>query len=300
MDIDFSQYPLSGWFPGHMLKAGKAMQDAMKLVDLVVELIDARAPISSRNPELRELLQGKPFLLVANKIDLAEPRESKRWLDWFAAHGQRMFLLDSRHLGNFRGLSELWKRMVADDRAARGATRPLMRPVRVMIAGVPNIGKSTLINHLSEKNKAQVGPKPGVTRQNQWITLSGGIELLDTPGILWPNIRDKRHELLLALLGNLKEEVVDTVLLSDYLWSELKRQSRVKWSVLGFDSCPETPDLLLEGLAAHRGLLKQGGVPDLIRAANAFIKEYRDGRLGRFTFEAAPEDKRSQNHEQTA
>ena len=283
-----------------MLKAGKAMQDALKLVDLVVELIDARAPISSRNPQLRELLQGKPFLLVANKIDLADSRESKRWLDWFAAQGQRMFLLDSRHLGNFRGLGELWKRMVADDRAARGATRPLMRPVRVMIAGVPNIGKSTLINHMSEKNKAQVGPKPGVTRQNQWIALSGGIELLDTPGILWPNIRDKRHELLLALLGNLKEEVVDTILLSDYLWTELKRQSRVKWSVLGFDSCPETPDLLLEGLAAHRGLLKQGGVPDLIRAANAFIKEYRDGRLGRFTFETAPEDPRSQKHEQTA
>ena len=272
-----------------MLKAGKAMQDALKLVDLVVELIDARAPISSRNPQLREMLQGKPFLLVANKIDLAEPHESKKWLEWFAAHDQRMFLLDSRHLGNFKGLAELWKRMVADDRAARGATRPLMRPVRVMIAGVPNIGKSTLINHLAEKNKAQVGPKPGVTRQNQWIALSGGIELLDTPGILWPNIRNKRHELLLALLGNLKEEVVDTVLLSDYLWTELKKQPRVKWSILGFDACPETPDLLLEGLAKHRGLLKQGGAPDLIRAANAFIKEYRDGRLGRFTFESAPE-----------
>lgn len=288
MDIDFSQFPLSGWFPGHMLKAGRAMQEALKLVDIVVELIDARAPVSSRNPELRELLQGKPFLLVANKIDLAEPRESKRWVEWFAARDQKMFLLDSRHLGNFRGLCELWKRMVAEDRAARGATRPLTRPIRVMIAGVPNIGKSTLINHLSEKNKAQVGPKPGVTKQNQWITLSKGIELLDTPGILWPNIRDKRHELLLALLGNLKEELVDTVLLADYLWTELKEQSHVKWSVLGFDSCPDTPDVLLEGLAKRRGLLKQGGIPDLFRSASTFIKEYRDGRLGRFTFEQAP------------
>ena len=287
-DIDFSQYPLSGWYPGHMLKAGKAMQDAMKLVDLVVELIDARAPISSRNPELRERLQGKPFLLVANKIDLADPRESRRWTEWFAARGERMFLLDSRHLGNFRGLAELWKTMVTEDRAARGATRPLTRPVRVMVAGVPNIGKSTLINHLSEKNKAQVGPKPGVTRQNQWITLSGGIELLDTPGILWPHIRDKKHELLLALLGNLKEEVIDTVLLSDYLWSELRKQANVKWSVLGFNACPESPDDLLDGLARHRGLLKQGGIPDPFRSASTFIKEYRDGRLGRFTFENAP------------
>lgn len=289
MDIDFSQYPLSGWYPGHMLKAGKAMQDALKLVDLVVELIDARAPVSSRNPDLREILQGKPFLLVANKIDLADPKASKQWADFFAKEGSKMFLLDSRHLGNFKGLAELWKSMVAEDRKAKGATRPLTRPVRVMIAGVPNIGKSTLINHMSTKNKAQVGPKPGVTRQNQWIPLDGGIELLDTPGILWPHIRDKKHELLLALLGNLKEEVIDQVLLSDYLWTELKKQPKVKWNVIGFDQCPETPDILLEGIARKRGLLKQGGAPDWFRAASTFIKEYRDGRLGRFTFEQPPQ-----------
>lgn len=290
MDIDFSQYPLSGWFPGHMLKAGKAMQDALKLVDLVVELIDSRAPVSSRNPDLRTLLQGKPFLLVANKIDLSDPRESKRWVDWHAARGERMFLLDSRHLGNFRGLTELWRTMVTEERAARGATRPLLRPIRIMIAGVPNIGKSTLINHLAEKNKAQVGPKPGVTRQNQWIQLTGGFELLDTPGILWPHIRDKRHELLLALLGNLKEELVDTVLLSDYLWTLLKDQPKTRWNILGLDVCPDSPDALLDTIARKRGLLAKGGTPDLFRAANAFLKEYRDGRLGRFTFETAPQN----------
>lgn len=288
MDIDFSQYPLTGWFPGHMLKAGRAMQDAMKLVDLVVELIDARAPISSRNPDLRAMLQGRPFLLVANKIDLADPKETRRWSEYHASRGERMFTLDSRHLGNFRGLTEVWRTMVTEERAARGATRPLMRPIRVMIAGVPNIGKSTLINHLAEKNKAQVGPKPGVTRQNQWIQLVGGFELLDTPGILWPHIRDKRHELLLALLGNLKEELVDGVLLADYLWTELKRQHNVRWQILGFSECPSSPDELLLGFAKHRGLLRQGGQPDLFRTASTFIKEYRDGRLGRFTFEPAP------------
>lgn len=287
MEIDFSQYPLTGWFPGHMLKAGKAMQDALKLVDLVVELIDARAPVSSRNPSLREMLQGRPFLLVANKIDLADPKETRRWTEAFAARGERMFTLDSRHLGNFRGLTDVWRTMVTEERASRGATRPLLRPIRIMIAGVPNIGKSTLINHLSEKNKAQVGPKPGVTRQNQWIRLTGGFELLDTPGILWPNIRDKRHELLLALLGNLKEELVDIVLLADYLWTELRRQTNVRWNVLGCQDCPASPDDLLNGLARHRGLLRQGGQPDLFRAASAFLKEYRDGRLGRFTFESA-------------
>lgn len=288
MDIDFSQFPLSGWYPGHMLKAGKAMQDALKLVDLVVELIDARAPISSRNPDLRELLQQRPFLLVANKIDLADPKLSKQWAEYFASQGERLFLLDSRHVGNFRGLTETWRKVVTAERAKRGATRPLTRPIRVMIAGVPNIGKSTLINHLATRNKAQVGPKPGVTRQNQWIQLQGDFELLDTPGILWPHIRDKKHELLLALLGNLKEEVVDIVLVSDYLWTELKKHSNVQWNILGLTQCPDSPDELLELVALKRGLLKQGGVPDPFRTAALIIKEYRDGRLGRFTLENPP------------
>ena len=288
ISIDFEQYPLTGWYPGHMLKAEKAMQEALKLVDLVVELIDARAPMSSCNPDLREILQNRPFLTVANKSDLADPKASKAWVEWYAKRGERLFMLDSRRTATLRGLPELWRKVVMEERAKRGATRPLARPVRIMIAGVPNIGKSTLVNHLLEKNKAQVGPKPGVTRQNQWIPLPGNVELLDTPGILWPRIETKRHELLLALLGNLKEEVVDKVLLSDYLCCRLSEQQNVKWDVLGLAGCPETPDGLLEGLARRRGLLRQGGAVDYERAANAFLKDYRDGRLGRFTFDAVP------------
>jgi ribosome biogenesis GTPase A len=289
IDIDFSIYPLTGWFPGHMLKAEKAMQDALKLVDMVVELIDARAPSSSQNPSFREKLQNKPFITVANKSDLADPAASQRWVDAYAKQGERLFLLDARRTAAIRGLPKLWRQIILDERARRGATRPLTRPVRIMIVGIPNIGKSTLVNHLHERNKAKVGPKPGVTRQNQWIPLPDNVELLDTPGILWPKIETKRHELLLALLGNLKEELVDPVLLADYLACRLSELPKVKWSVLGLDAPPESPDQVLQTLAKRRGLLKQGGVLDLERAANAFIKDYRDGKLGRFTFENPPE-----------
>jgi ribosome biogenesis GTPase A len=286
---DFSQYPLTGWYPGHMLKAGKEMRGILSLVDLVVELIDARAPLSSRNPNLRSMLEQRPFIMVANKTDLAQPAVSKAWEAWFTAQGERIFLLDSRRIANVRGLTELWRRIVMEHRALRGAVRPLVRPVRIMIAGIPNIGKSTLVNHLHEKNKAQVGPKPGVTRQNQWISLEGGVELLDTPGILWPRITTKRHELLLALLGSLKEELVEPSLLAEFLWSELVRlKAPVNWPDLGSSSCPTSITECLENLARRRGLLRSGGVLDVERAAIALIKDYRDGKLGRISFERPP------------
>jgi ribosome biogenesis GTPase A len=287
---DFSQYPLSGWYPGHMLKAGRQMQDALKLVDLVVELIDARAPRSSRNPELRALLDKRPFLLLANKADLAAPAVSKAWAAHFSRRGERIQFFDARKVAAVRQLPALWHALVLQKRAERGATRALMRPARIMISGIPNIGKSTLVNQLLPRNKAQVGPKPGVTRQNQWLSVNRDIELLDTPGILWPRIESKRHELMLALIGSLKEELIAPTLLAEFLWSELRRiKAAVKWDLLGLESCPDSANALLEALVVRRGLLLPGGLADYDRAAIAFLKEYRQGRLGRFSFEC-PED----------
>ncbi|MGI5922904.1 MAG: ribosome biogenesis GTPase YlqF [Lentisphaeria bacterium] len=287
---DFSQYPLTGWYPGHMLKAGRQMQEALKLVDLVVELIDARAPLSSRNPDLRSILSNRPFLLLANKADLANPAASRAWSAYFARQGEHVQFFDARKTASVRRLTELWRQLVQQMRIERGATRALMRPARVMISGIPNIGKSTLVNHLLARNKAQVGPKPGVTRQNQWVSISNDLELLDTPGILWPRIENKRHELMLALIGSLKEELIPPTLLAEFLWSELRRSAAaVKWELLGLTACPESITALLDALAARRGLLLPGGVPDHDRAAVAFLKDYRLGRLGRFTFEM-PDD----------
>ena len=281
-----NSYPLTGWFPGHMLKAGREMHEALKLVDLVVELCDARAPLSTRNPALRANLGQKPFLLVVNKADLAEPAESRRWEAWFTGRGIRTFFLDSSHLRNPRFLTALWHRIVMEERAARGATRPLMRPVRMMITGIPNIGKSTLVNRLHERNKAKMGPKPGVTRQNQWITLANDVELLDTPGVLWPDIRTKCHELLLTLLGNIKDELTEPWMLAEFLILKIREcgcQDRLM--ALGLDSVPEEPEDVLIAFAQRRRLLKEGAEPDLNRASIFLVKEFRDGRLGRFTFE---------------
>ncbi|MBO4345202.1 MAG: 50S ribosome-binding GTPase, partial [Victivallales bacterium] len=175
MEDDFERYALTGWFPGHMFKAGKKMEEALALVDMAVELVDARAPFLTRNPNLRRILANKPFQLIANKSDLASPAACNAWKQYCTANGLPIHFQDSRRLANVKTLPALWRKMVLDARAARGVTRPLLRPVRVIIAGVPNIGKSTLVNHLGDRNRAQVGPKPGVTRSNQWIPIGNGV-----------------------------------------------------------------------------------------------------------------------------
>ncbi|MCK5803836.1 MAG: ribosome biogenesis GTPase YlqF [Lentisphaeria bacterium] len=291
-DFGFNHLPLTGWFPGHMLKAGRKMREALKLVDLVVELIDARAPRSTRNPAFRQILQGKPVLIVANKVDLADPVMSGWWQAYLERMGDQVFLLDARNPAHPAELIRCWKNSVHEEREKRGAHNKLSRPVRIMIAGIPNVGKSTLVNRLHSGKKAEVGPKAGVTRHNQWITLKGGVELLDTPGVLWPHIRDKAHELRLALIGSMKDDVMNVELLAEYLWSELHQQppERVAWDLYNLEACPDTPDALMQAVAQRRGILRGGGKIDYTRTAIALLKDYRDCRIGRLTLEAPPQD----------
>ena len=286
MTPDFGHLPLSGWFPGHMLKAGREMQRCLKLVDLVVELLDARVPLSSRNPAFRKLLRGKPVFLAANKADLADPQLSRRWTACLKARSENVLFVNSTEDADVAKLIPAWSRAVADDRARRGAGRALNRPVRVMIAGIPNVGKSTMVNRLRGARKAAVAPTPGVTRQNQWIPLKGGMELLDTPGVLWPRIRSKVHELKLALVGAMRDETVGVEILADYLWTHLREQGgKVKWGRYDLEACPETPEELQEAVARRRGLLLPGDVPDLGRSAAMLLKDFRDAKLGRLTLE---------------
>lgn len=292
---DFERYALTGWFPGHMFKAGQQMSEALKLVDMAVELVDARAPFLTRNPQLRRILAGKPFQIIANKADLASPAACRAWEKYCVSNDLPIQFLEARNTGAVKSLPKLWRQIVLDARKARGATRPLLRPVRVIIAGVPNIGKSTLVNHIHEKNRAQVGPKPGVTRTNQWIPIDDGIELLDTPGILWPQIKNKKHELLLGLLNILNEELLPSELMAEYLAWELERKEiTVKWNEYGLEKSPADGTELLEAIAKKRAFVKNGGKLDLDRAAKSFIKDFREKRLGRITLEMPPEEQAAQ------
>ncbi len=280
----------TGWFPGHMLKAEKAMQKLLPLVDIVAEIVDARAPLSSRNPKLAQILSSKPHIVIANKADLASPAINRQWTEWFHRDADEVDFINAAHLRNPAVLAEKWKALVARTRQERGATRPLLRPVRLMIVGIPNIGKSTLINRMRMKNVAIMGPKPGVTRSNQWVPLAGGIELLDTPGVLWPQLRDKQQELLLTALGNISDDATDPVETCDFLISRLCAISpgASPFAVLGLDCLPDTPLELLEKLALRRGMLLPGGRPAVLNAAHALLKDYRNGRLGRFSLEVPP------------
>lgn len=281
---------LAGWFPGHMLKAEKAMQKLLPLVDIVAEIVDARAPLASRNPKLVQILSSKPHIVIANKSDLASPALNRQWRQWFAREADEVDFIEAAHLRNPAQLTARWKELVLRTRAERGATRPLLRPVRLMIVGIPNIGKSTLINRMRMKNVAIMGPKPGVTRNNQWVQLAGGMELLDTPGVLWPQLRDKSQELLLTALGNISDDATDPVETCEFLIQRLRERSpQESFAALNLPlPLPESPSALLEQLALRRGMLLNGGRPSLLNAAHAFLKDYRSGRLGRFTLELPP------------
>ena len=292
MAKNFNQSARQTWFPGHMLKAEKAMDEALALVDLVVVLLDARAPLSTRNPRLESrLLSRRPHALVANKMDLASAAQNRRWKQWFEAHGSPIDFLEASHLKKPEALTAHWKELVLKLRHERGATRPLMRPVRLMIVGIPNIGKSTLVNHLRLKNIAKVGARPGVTRQNQWVPLAGGVELLDTPGLLWPQLKDKNHELLLTALGNIPDESTDPVLTAEFLITRFQEQGLTDpLKALDLPEIPDEPAEILEALAVRRKMYLPGQRPALANAAQAFLKDYRAGRLGKYTIELPPEE----------
>ena len=283
--------PRAAWFPGHMLKAERQMREALSLVDLVVQLVDARAPLSSRNPKLLEWLQQRPHIVVANKADLSSPQLNRAWRAWFEAQGEPVEFLQAAHLKSAAELTAGWKAVIEASRQARGVTRPMLRPYRLMIVGIPNIGKSTLINRLKSRNVAKMGPKPGVTRQTQWVPIAGGMELLDTPGVLWPQLRDRDQEMLLTLLGNIPDEAGDPVRTASNLVTRVQALGiREPWKALDLPGePPEEPEALLEALARRRGMLLPGSVPSLSNAAHGLLKDFRLGRLGRWTFEHPPQ-----------
>ncbi len=277
------------WYPGHMTKAKRQMQEDMKLIDLVIELVDARIPLSSRNPDIDELGKHKARLILMNKADLASREQTEAWDAFFQSKGYFTVNLDARTKTGMKNITELvmeaCKEKIERDRR-RGIKN---RPVRAMVAGIPNVGKSTFINTYAGRACTKTGNKPGVTKGKQWIRLNKNVELLDTPGILWPKFEDQRVGLYLALIGSIKDEILNIdelsleliQILTEKYPGVLKERYDVEES--------QTPAELLGEIARNRNCIKKGNEIDYSKTAALLLDEFRSGRLGKITLEFPPE-----------
>ena len=276
------------WYPGHMTKTKRRIEKDLKLVDAVAEIIDARIPVSSRNPDIARLTEGKPRIVLLNKCDMADPRSTEKWVSFLSRENVRAIPVDCR---SGRGvdkfvpvLTELLRDRI-ESYKAKGMVNPSMR---VMIVGIPNVGKSTFINRIAKKTKATAADRPGVTRGNQWFTVSKGFEMLDTPGVLWPKFDDQTVGEHLAFTGAIKSEVMDTELLAVRLIDLLKERKTPefveRYKLTGDDLVLQSYEIL-EKIAEHRGMLIAGGEADTERAAYTLLDEFRAAKLGRITLE---------------
>lgn len=280
------QTPIT-WYPGHMAKARRLLADQLKRIDAVIELCDARLPLSSRNPELDSLVQNKPRVLLLNKSDLANPDLTRQWLSYFEAQNQACMAIEmgKRKQNILNAIVSL-----TEERIARSLRKGITRSARAMVLGVPNVGKSTLINYLAGRSAFKVQDRPGVTRAPQWIQASPKLELLDTPGLLWPKLHDPVAARRLTYIAAVRDEVVDVFHLALALLDELMviaKPGFVARYNLEDDSL--RGQALLEAICRNRGFLLKGGEVDLERGAVCVLDEFRSGKLGRITLEK-PED----------
>lgn len=280
------------WFPGHMAKTRRQIKESLPLVDAVTELLDARVPLSSRNPELNELIANKPHIVLLNKCDMADEAASRRWKAWFDGRGTPALAVDCRSGRGLNAYGETVRKLLQDKIQSNIEKGMPGRALRMMVVGIPNTGKSSFINRMAGHSRAKVADRPGVTRQNQWFAIGGGIELLDTPGVLWPKFDDPEVGNRLAFIGSVKDEVVDVETLAVRLLAVLGAQyrdrlcDRYKLDEAAVAECG--PYELLELIGRKRGMLVRGGEIDTERASAMLLDEYRAGRLGRITLEFPP------------
>lgn len=279
------------WFPGHMTKAQRMIEENLSMVDAVCEILDARIPCSSRNPDIDRLAGDKPRLVILNRVDLADPQMTARWRKYFESRGLAILETDAKSGKGVGSFAPAVRRLLKDKLAAYEAKGQVGRPLRVMILGIPNVGKSTFINRVAGRKAAIAGDKPGVTRGKQWINIDQGLDLLDTPGILWPKFDSQEVGEMLAITNAIKADVLDKETLGANFMLRL-RELYPKAIEERYKFVPD-PDMngfeLLEQAAKKRGFLVSRGEYDIERMANTLLGEYHDGKLGRLTLEAPPD-----------
>lgn len=278
------------WYPGHMTKAKRQMQEDIKLIDLIIEVVDARIPVSSRNPDIDELGKNKARMVLLNKSDLADPLVNKKWVEYFKAQGIHTLEVNSKSGAGLKAIQgtvkEACKEKIERDRK-RGIKN---RPVRAMVVGIPNVGKSTFINSFAGKACAKTGNKPGVTKGKQWIKLNKELELLDTPGILWPKFEDQATGMRLAFIGSINDEIlVMEELATDFVAYIAEIYPNIVNKHYGIAEDTSNDYHMLEEIAKARKCLVAGGEPDIAKAARMLMDDYRGGRLGRISLEMPKE-----------
>lgn len=284
------------WYPGHMLKTKKQIMEDLKLIDIVIEILDARIPVSSRNPDMQKIIQNKKRLVILNKSDLAEEKETTKWVEYYKKNNIKAIVADA-NLG--KGIKETLKqieKIMKEDMQKAAAKGRIKKNIRVMILGIPNVGKSSFINRLCNKKTTIVGNRPGVTRQKQWVRISNNIELLDTPGVLWPKFEDEKVALNLSFTGSIKDEILETVevafSLLTYLYNSYKSDLMERYKITENDiedikSEDENEEIynLMKLIGKRRGAVISGGEVDDEKTANILLNDFRSGKLGRITLE---------------
>ena len=277
------------WYPGHMTKTRRQMEADVKLVDAVCEIVDARIPVSSRNPDIDSIFGNKPRIIILNRMDLADPAGTKEWIASYKRQGITAIAMDCK---NRRGVADFEPavRLILQQKIQRDAAKGMNRPVKLMVVGIPNVGKSTLINQISGRKGAKAENRPGVTRGKQWVTVDSGLLLLDTPGILWPKFEDPEVGMKLAYTGAVKEDILDieelAVFLMKLLWTHYPEAVKARYGIeMPADA---TGYELLEAAGRKRGFLMTRAEVNTERMAKVLLDEYRGGKLGKFTLEMPP------------
>ncbi len=279
------------WYPGHMTKTKRLILENLKIIDVVIELVDARAPFSSKNPDIDEFAQNKPKIILLNKADLANQEITSKWHKWYESQGAKVIEVNSMSGAGVSKVMETARNLMKDKIEADRKRGRINRPVRAMVVGIPNVGKSTFINKLVGRASTKTGDRPGVTRGKQWVKVKRGFELLDMPGILWPRFEDKGVALNLAFIGSIKDDILDTVTLAYHLITRLQEieplaiTNRYKVELRPEDSSDE----IFEKIARKRGFIIAGGGIDELRTAQIILDEFRGGILGKISIES-PKD----------
>lgn len=273
------------WFPGHMAKTRRRIKEIMPLIDAVAEVVDARIPVSSRNPELNSLTGGKPTVILLNKVDMADPKATEEWISHYKSKGITAIGIDCKNGRGISAFKETVKTALADKLKGYERKGMVGKPIRVMAVGIPNVGKSSFINRIAGNNRAKAENRPGVTRGNQWFTVDKQLELLDTPGVLWPKFEDKTVGEHLAFTGAVADRILDTEWLAMQLLSILSSEYPEKLTErYGAELTSDSYELLCR-IGKKRGMVIRGGETDTERAANMILEEYRSCKIGRITLE---------------